>query len=168
MNLYELNNQIKTIEEMMVDFASEHEGDITDFPFEIELDGLEMDKQEKITSLGIWHKNLNAEALAIKTEKDSLAKRQKALEGKASRIKEYITAFLGEGNKVNEPQIVMSWRKSKSVELKVSAEELPEQFQKITIKEDKSALKADILANGQDGEAWEFATIKENQNLQIK
>jgi len=168
MNLYKLDTQIKDIEDMLLDYAEENEGDTTGFQFELELDGLEMDKQDKLVSLGIWFKNILSEATAIKAEKDSLAKRQKALDNKAGRIKSYIQAFLGEGNKINEPQVVMSWRKSKSVELKCTVEALPPIFQKLTVKEDKTALKEDILKNGQDGKAWGYATIKENQNLQIK
>ena len=168
MNLYKLDTQIKDIEDMLLDYAEENEGDTTGFQFELELDGLEMDKQDKLISLGIWFKNILSEATAIKAEKDSLAKRQKALDNKAGRIKSYIQAFLGEGNKINEPQVVMSWRRSTSVELKGSAEELPKEFQKVTITADKTALKTDIKANGIDSAGWDYATIKENQNLQIK
>ena len=170
MKLYEIDSQIKDIEQMLEDFAIENEGDITGFPFEVELDGLELEKNEKLVSLGIWYKNLNAEALAIKAEKDNLAKRQKALEGKSGRIKDYIRAFLGDGNKINEPQVVMSWRKSKSVSLKegVTAEDLPVEFQKITIKEDKTAIKAELLDAGPHSHIKELAKITESINLQIK
>ena len=168
MNIYELNTQIKDIEDFILDYAEANEGDITGCNFEVELDSLEMEKTDKLVSMGVWFKNLTAEAKAIKDEKDALDKRQKALDNKASRIKSYIHAVLGEGNKINEPQIVLSWRKSKSLELKVSAEVLPAEFQNLTITENKSALKADILENGIKGQAWQYAKITESQNLQIK
>ena len=166
MNLYEITKEIQAIENEMMAWAEEHDGDISEFPLGVELDGLEQDKTAKIISMGLWYKNIVAEAEAIEAEAKKLKKRQAAAENKAERIKEYIGMCLGEGNKLSDPKVVFNWRKSEAVNLLVEAEKLPDEYQRVktTVDPDRVAIKAALKS----GEVLEFAELLEKQNIQIK
>ena len=113
---------------------------ILDFQFEVDeetgellnaqaLDDLQMARDEKIENVGLWIKNLNAEAVAVKAEKDAMAHRQKMLEKKAESLKGYL-AYALKGEKFSTPKIAMSFRKSESVDILPGAE-IPEQYLKV-------------------------------------
>lgn len=82
---------------------------------------LKMAREEKIEGMALWHKNLTAEAAAIRAEEKSLAERRKACEAKAESLKNYLIEILG-GSKFTTARVACSFRKSKSVEIKDEAE----------------------------------------------
>lgn len=148
---------------------------ILDFQFEVDeetgellnaqaLDDLQMARDEKIENVGLWIKNLNAEAAAVKAEKDAMAHRQKMLERKAESLKGYL-AYALKGEKFSTPKIAMSFRKSESVDILPGAE-IPEQYLKVkTITEpDKIGLKKAL----KEGAQFDGVTLNVKQNLQIK
>ena len=110
MNLYEIDQQILA----QVDPET---GEILDYEAFSEL---KMAREEKIEGMALWHKNLTAEAAAIKTEETNLAARRKDLEKKAARLKEYLTEILS-GSKFSTARVACSFRKSKSVEIQDEA-----------------------------------------------
>ena len=81
MNLYEIDNAILECVDMET-------GEIVDTE---KLAALQMERDQKIENIGCWIKNLNADAKALKEEKDNLAARQKAVENKAASLKEYLS-----------------------------------------------------------------------------
>ena len=58
------------------------------------LDKLESSFDEKAFNIARYIKNLEAESLAFKTEKDRLARRQKALDNKAKGLKDYLSIMM--------------------------------------------------------------------------
>lgn len=148
---------------------------IYDFEFEIdeetgeilnaeELDNLKMEREKKIEGVGLWYKNLKAEAEAVKAEKDAMAEREKRLKNKAESLKRYLSYAL-QGEKFNTPKVAMSFRKSTSVEVDEGAE-LPENYVRVktVVEPDKKMLK-EALDNG---EIIAGARLIEKQNVIIK
>lgn len=129
-----------------------------------ELDALELAREEKIEGVGLWIKNLQAEAEAVKKEKDAMADRQRRLEKKAESLKNYL-AWALQGEKFSTPRIAMSWRKSESVLIPDEAL-LDDRFVSIQMikKPDKKLIK-DTLKAGLEVPGAELVT---KQNLQIK
>lgn len=128
------------------------------------LDALQLAREEKIEGVGLWIKNLQAEAEAVKKEKDAMAERQRRLEKKAESLKDYL-AYALQGEKFSTPRIAMSWRKSESVLIPDEAL-LDDRFVNITMikKPDKKLIK-DTLKAGREVPGAELVT---KQNLQIK
>lgn len=129
-----------------------------------ELDNLKMEREKKIEGVGLWYKNLTAEAEAVKAEKNAMAEREKRLENKAESLKKYLAHAL-QGEKFNTPKVAMSFRKSKSVEIDDGAI-LPENYMRVktVVEPDKKLLK-EALDNG---EAIEGARLVEKNNISIK
>lgn len=129
-----------------------------------DLDDLKMAREDKIEGVGLWIKNLEAEAAAVKAEKDNMADRQRRLEKKAESLKGYLSYAL-QGQKFSTPKIAMSWRRSESVDI-TDVYLLPEELINVQIKKvpDKKAIKDAIKA----GKDIRGAELIEKQNLQIK
>ena len=128
------------------------------------LDALQLAREEKIEGVGLWIKNLTAEAEAVKKEKDAMADRQRRLEKKAESLKNYLVYAL-QGERFSTPRIAISWRKSESVLIPDEAL-LDDRFVNITMikKPDKKLIK-DTLKAGREVPGAELIT---KQNLQIK
>ena len=148
---------------------------ILDFQYEIdeetgeilnaeELDQLQMAREDKIEGVGLWIKNLTAEAEAVKKEKDAMADRQKRLEKKIESLRRYLEYAL-QGEKFSTPRIAMTFRRSESVFIPDEAL-LDDRFMNITLskKPDKKLIK-DTLKAGKEVPGAELVT---KQNLQIK
>ena len=106
MTLYEIDHAIMEC----VDFET---GEIIDIE---QLDKLQMERDAKIENVACWIKDLNAEAEAIKEEKQALAERQKAAENKAESLKNWL-AYALQGEKFKTPKCAISFRKGESVEV---------------------------------------------------
>ena len=148
---------------------------ILDFEFEIdeetgeilnaeELDKLQMERDAKIEGVGLWIKNLEAEAAAVKAEKDNMADRQKRLEKKAESLKRYL-AYALQGEKFSTPKIALSWRRSESVVI-TDEHLLPENCLNVVVtkRPDKKVIKDALKA----GKEIMGAELVEKQSLQIK
>lgn len=154
MNLYEIDEQILSL-------VDEETGDIVDIEA---LEALEMERDTKISNIGCWIKDLKAEAEAIKAEKQSLEKRQKAAENKAEQLKNYLSGYLN-GAKFKDARVAISYRKSESVEVDDNAmDELPARF----IKVEKSVMKQALKDAMKGGQTFEGCRLVEKQNLQIR
>lgn len=106
MNLYEIDQAILAL-------VDPETGEILDYDAFSEL---KMAKEEKIEGMALWHKNLTAEAAAIRAEEIKLADRRKSLEKKAESLKQYLTELLS-GSKFSTARVACSFRKTKSVEI---------------------------------------------------
>lgn len=106
MNLYEIDQAILAL-------VDPETGEILDYEAFCEL---KMAKEEKIEGMALWHKNLTAEAAAIRAEEISLASRRKSLEKKAESLKQYLAELLS-GSKFSTARVACSFRKTKSVEI---------------------------------------------------
>ena len=163
LKIYEITEEMQALDGLLDSWASNHEGCITDFPLNDEFDRLEGKRNEKLLNLAVWHKDLKAQAEAFSKEIKQLQARQKALNNKAERIKEYIDYNLQEGEKLSDTRAVLSYRKSSQVVIDVLTEDLPPSVVKITFSPDKALIK-EMIKMGD----CHYAHMQENQSLQIK
>lgn len=128
------------------------------------LEALEMEYDQKISNIACWIKNLKAEAEAIKTEKQNLAKRQQVCENKAESLKNFLDHLLA-GEKFKDGRVSISYRKSTTVEVDESViDELPSRFVKI----EKTVRKNELKQAMEGGQNFEGCQLVEHNNIQIR
>lgn len=161
-----MSMSIYDIDSAIVSLIDEETGEVSD---EEAFDALQMERDKKVENIGLYFKDLTAEAKAIKEEEASLAARRKSVENKAERLKKLLNYAL-QGQKFSSPRLKVSYRKSSTVELKDGftawAEENADDL--LTYSEpkpNKTAIKAAI----KDGRVPEnLASIETHENLSIK
>lgn len=128
------------------------------------LNALFMEKNQKIENIALWIKNLQADALAYKAEKDAFAARQKAAESKVESLKAYLVSAL-DGQKFSTAKCAVSFRKSEAVQVD-DVNSIPAEWirTKTTIEPDKTAIKAAIKA----GQEITGCKLVETTNISIK
>lgn len=161
MKLYEINEALENLlemdEERYVDVIT---GEIL-FPQQVE--ELKLEREEKIEGCLLYAKNKTAEAKAIQDEIDRLSARMKTCENKAKRAKSYVQTILA-GEKFKTTKVAVSYTTRKSVDYQGDINELPEEYLRIKIELNKTAigeaLKAGIEIKG--------ASIIENKSMVVK
>ena len=161
MNLYEINLAIEKAFDEAIDPET---GEILSENALAYLDELEMARDTKIENIGCWIKNLDAEAEALKKEKQAFADRQKRAEKKSASLRRYLSSVL-DGQKFQTEKVAISFRKSESVQIDDESQ-IPAPYikQKIETMPDKTAIKKAIKA----GVVLPGASLVESQNVQIK
>lgn len=150
MNLYEIMAEI----EDCVDYET---GEV-----DIErLSALEEKKETKIKNIGLWIKNLKAEATALKDEKAKFDARIKSKNSKIESLTKYLEACLN-GEKYEDEQLVITYRKSTKLELADGFDD--ERFTTYTPNYNKRAITKAI----KDGEEIKGAMLLQYQNMQIE
>lgn len=155
MNLYEIDKAI-------LNCIDDETGEIIDPE---KLSELQIEREAKIESVALWIKNLNAEIIAYKAEKDTFAEREKQAKAKAESLKNWLTDALN-GNKLTTNKVAVTFRKSETVEIQ-DIEAIPEDYMRVktTVEPDKVAIK-DAIKNSHL--AIPGAEIVVKQNIQIK
>lgn len=128
------------------------------------LDYLSMERDSKIENIGLWIKDLKAEADAIKNEIANLQKRKKVAENKAESLKNYLEYAL-DGQKFKTARLSVSYRRSESVNV-TDPTKLPEDLIEtiIDIKPNKTEIKKAIKA----GLAIDGAELVEKTSIQVR
>ena len=161
MNLYEIDQAILSL-------VDPETGEILDYDAFAEL---KMAKEEKIEGMALWHKNLTAEAAAIRAEEISLATRRKALENKAESLKRYLAELLS-GSKFSTARVACSFRKTKSVEILDEAafiQEMQESMHYEYLKYSPPTINKTEITNAiKAGQLVPGAQLVEKNNLSIK
>lgn len=153
MKLYEINEQ-------MLSCVDSETGELIDPE---KLNELQIAKDEKIKNLGLWYKDLLAEATALKEEKEAFAAREKAAKNKAESIKNYLSYVLN-GENFKTTECVISFRRSEKTVID-DIYSLPGNFLKYSEpKADLTEIKKAI----KNGEEIKGAHLEETQNIQIK
>lgn len=153
MNLYEIDSAITAC-------VDEETGEIIDLE---KLSELLMERDMKIEKVALWIKNLDANATAIKAERDALDKRMKSAENKAKSLREWLKNAL-ECKPFETAKVRISFRKSESAEVDESVLDKKWCREKVTYTPDKTAIKNAIKA----GQSVAGAKIVVNHNIQIK
>lgn len=159
MSIYDIDSAITAL-------IDNETGEVTD---EEAFDALQMERDVKVENIGLYIKDLIAEAKAIKEEEASLAARRKTVENKAERLKHLLNYALN-GDKFSSPRLKVSYRKSSTVELaegfigwaEVHADDL---LTYLEPKPNKTAIKAAIKDGRVPGD---LATIETHENISIK
>lgn len=161
-----MSMSIYDIDSAIVSLIDEETGEISD---EEAFDALQMERDVKVENIGLYFKDLTAEAKAIKEEEASLAARRKAVENKAERLKNLLNYAL-HGDKFSSPRLKVSYRKSSTVELaegftKWAEDNADDLLTYSEPKPNKTAIKAAI----KDGRVPDdMATIETHENISIK
>lgn len=163
MKLYEIDKEIEDAEILIDEYAFEHDGDITDCPMDSILDGLKIDKDNKILQLASWYKNTKSDTEALERELKTMTARKKASKNKQERIKNYIQNNLSGGKKLSDYRCKVSWRRSSSVLVLCDVKKLPSKYQKIEITAKVEDMKRAIKA----GAEIEGVEISDKLNIQI-
>lgn len=161
MNLYEIDEQILNCISKITDAdTGEVIGEQADFDM---LNELQIERDTKIEQIALWVKELNAEAVAIKTEKDRLSARETSKKNKAESLKKYLMSVL-DGSKFETAKCSVSFRKSDVLQIDEGAT-IPEEYFKHKAPEiDKAGLKKAI----KNGLELDGVSIVDKQNIQIK
>lgn len=145
MTLYEINQAIIDALEGAIDPET---GEVIDDTLLASYEKLQEDRDTKIENIGLFIKNLEAEADAVKLEAKKLAARAKASENKAEHLRNYLQWCLA-GEKFTTPKLKISYRNSKKVNI-TDLEALPGEFLRYKDPEpDKTKIK-DAIKAGQD------------------
>jgi len=159
MKLYEINNAIlDVIEKGFV--VNEETGEVK-FTAD-DLENLEIARDDKIENLCLYVKDLKSFAEEVKKEEVALKEKREKILRKAENITNYVDFVLG-GKKFETAKCSVTYRKSAKVVIS-DCVELPEEYTKVKVEPDKTAIKNAIKSGVQiDG-----CAIEETNNIQIK
>lgn len=158
MNLYEMTTNAHSLYELLT------EGEIDEQTFNDTLEA--MGTEEKLESYCKVIRQLEADAEALKTEKDRIASKQKSVENSIARMKTAIAEFMKAQNSTKSSAgiftVAISTSKAVNVvdETKIPARFLVEQAPKI----DKSSIRTVLMA----GETVEGCELQINEGVRIK
>lgn len=141
--LYEINGDIR---QLLENAEITEDGEyLIDFKA---LQALQMEREQKLTGVALYYKNIVSEAAMVKAEKKALEDRAKALDRKADRLKEYLKDALN-GESLSDPRVKVSFRKSPDSVDVFSIEKLPSMYFRVKTEPDKTAIKK-ALQDGKD------------------
>lgn len=126
---------------------------------------LEIERKDKLESVALYIKSLDAEASAIRAEEKALAERRYIKEKKVERLRSYLSYSMecfGD-RRLETPRVAIGFRKSEAVEIEDEAL-IPQHWIKYKPTIDRSGIKKALKA----GEFVHGAQLVERQNLQIK
>lgn len=128
------------------------------------LESLCIERSQKIENVVCWIKNLQADVLALKAERESFEKREREANAKIESLKKWLANAL-EGEKFSTSKCVVSFRKSVRIEV-TDPESVPKEFmvETVTCKPDANAIKA-VLKSGREVSG---CRLVENMNAQIR
>lgn len=195
--IYQLDDQIERLLEDMTDpdtgelkkYIETPDGTLREVPLEEQIDAenadvalpyldsealllenierLQLDYGKLIRNLRNDYFNRKAEADALKAEKQRLAKRQATAERAADRAGRFL-AYLTKGEKYEDADVKISYRKSEVVELDDDFIEWAMTSAPGLVKITPEPRKADIKRLLKNGENIEHAHLETRQNIQIK
>jgi hypothetical protein len=167
--LYEINSQIEQLwqhadEAFDAEASPEHLDQL-----ERLLKQSEVTLAEKAVAIACLIKGIEAEAEAIAEQELILRNRRKSLERQADWLRAYLAGNLTPGEKIKDPRVVISWRKSQNVQLLVDVERLPQKFrrEKLIVEADKLAIK-DAFDAGTADSLSGLAEVVTKNTIQIK
>jgi len=163
-NLYEINSEYSRVMRDVMEYAEQNEGSLTK-ELEMALDGIEIERSEKIENTVLLMKNLDSEAEMIKAEESKLYARRKSCEKRSESVRSWLRDNL-EGEEIKTSKFAITWRKSESVEVDIPAEQLPVHYQNIktVVTADKTLLKSALKS----GEIIEGVYLNAKMNMQVK
>lgn len=134
------------------DFVTQNEGLEDEQAYQDTLEGLQGELDDKVEQWCKCMKNMEGERDAVKAEKDRLSARQKALENKMKHMEDTLLQYLKAAGVTKAghtigAKIVKNGGQA-PLEVLTAPEDLPREFQKITIDINKTAIR-EALENGQ-------------------
>lgn len=131
---------------------------------------LQMEREQKIESVVLYAKDVDAEIIAIETEIDALKDRLFRLEKTGTGLRKYIAHALN-GQKFSTARCECVFRKSTAVEIDEGFCDWADGFdlgQYLNVKHTVTPNKAEIKKALKSGKKLMYCRLVENQNLTIK
>lgn len=160
MKLFEIN---EAIERCVIDgdnVVDTGTGEVLDLDA---LNQLHMEFGEKAENIAMFIRNLDAEAAALKEQKNIFAARQKAAERKRDSLKEYL-AFCLEGKPFKTDRVKVTFRKSESVQV-VNPSAVPDSY---LVYAAPTVNKVDVKKALKSGEEVPGCQLVTSNNIQVK
>lgn len=168
----DISDEIRELQAQLEEHAEANDGDITGFPLLAHLEELE---KAQAGRAAMEHMLCNLACMALEYEGEAEAMRAQAkrilaaaaqVEKRAEGIRGFIDGKMGPEDKIKDDRVKLSKRKSSAVQIAegLVVENLPIEYQRITIAADKTALKKAVEA----GEVIEGVFVETRYNLQIK
>lgn len=139
MKLYEILPAMQEIADQMLAQASENDGEVSE-DLVSQLEALKTAKDEKVFGIIRLYKNNSADADALEAEAKKLASRAKTHRNLCERLKNYLSQTVA-GEKYADATGALGWRKSESVEVSVTPDQLPINLVRQKIEPDRVAIK---------------------------
>lgn len=158
MKLYEIDQAI-------IDLFDPETGECLD---EEALESLQIERDKKIENIACWIKDLNADAAAIREEEKSLADRRRTMENKSENLKQYLSRFMGIGERYSSARCAVSWRRSTKVNVDINELYKDPRSENYLLYHDPEPNKTAINEAIKAGFDVRGAELVESQNLQIK
>ena len=166
--LYEIN---KSIEDLLNAITDPESGEVTDPEA---LDNLLLERDQKIESVILYYKDVQAELGALLAEISALNDRADKLENTANGLKLYLSKALN-GERFKTSKCEVSFRKSESVELTDPLGfmdwvwlQKDDMSKYVTHKESDVPNKVEIKRLLKAGGSLPYCRLVENQNISIK
>ncbi|GEM_PF-2512853 len=161
--LYEINAEIEKALDDMLNSIDPETGEVDEAYVHV-YEELNLQKDEKLDSIGAYIKNLQVMSDAIKNEEGNLEERRKVIDKKINRLKNYVSEILA-GEKWSNARVAFSFRKSDSVDIPDDTL-IPDEYIKTEVKKtpDKKAIKEALKA----GKEVRGAFLIDKNNLQVK
>lgn len=156
--IYELLNKGFTVDEETGEIL-----DCTD-----ELEQLQLERSQKLESVALYIKSMNALIESMKAEEEALANRRKKKEDKVERLKKYLTAsIIGNGeDSFESSKVAVTFRKSEGVEF-TDKNALEEKYWRVKTTTKREPDKTLIKATIKSGVAVAGAVLEERNNITI-
>ena len=160
MKLYEIDSAIQAV----YDQIEQNEGVLPD-ELERALDGLQMERTEKIENIIKLLKNIDGDITKVEVEISLLEKKLNAAKNRKQSVKNFLAYAIGNGNKFKSPIASCYWKESESV-LCPDVSFLPLKFvrEKVTKEPDNVAIKDALNA----GEVIQGCSIMHKSTLVVK
>lgn len=135
MKLYEIDSAIQAV----YDQIEQNDGVLPD-ELESLLDGLQMERETKISNIVLLLKNIDGDCTKLAVEISLLQKKYKALENRKQSVRNYLAYAVGEGNKFKDAISSIYWQQRESVDVS-DVESLPDMFVHVEKTPDKGLIK---------------------------
>lgn len=160
MTLYEINQQIESVLDNLVD---EETGEVDEAKLD-ELNQLNIDRKAKIEGCILYAKSMKADAEAILKEAEALKKRATTKLNKAENTLKYVEWTLS-GDEFETDKCMVRYRTSQAVEI-TNEELIPDEL--CIFRTERKPSKTDIKKLLKSGKEVKGAILVEKKNMQIK
>lgn len=163
-NLYDLSKQLDEVRDDALLQAKIKEEPVGDYVTPL-LDSVGSNNEDTLIKAALLYKDVETFVGSISDEIKRLNNLKKIHNSELEIIKSYITDNMDEGDRLKTSQVEIKWTSSKAVEVKVDADELPDEYKRIKVEPNKKLI-TESIKNGID--LSQYAELKENKNIKIK
>ena len=158
--LYEIIEEMQFLEGNLVDKET---GEIDEFVLS-RLDGLEVEKNQKIENIACLIKSKRADADSIRTDMKNQLARAERLEKSADGLEKWLASIL-DGEAFESTRCTVKFRPSQSVEI-LDANVIPDEY--IDVRVERKPVKKLIKQALNDGLEVKGAVLVDKNNIQVK